>query len=152
MATNESLERLLRYTINQNVKILPFEKGMKKVKIMKTRNVIVMNTAPEFIKQGHFIVIIKHSKNEIIIFDPLASEYTDLLLQPLFKNFNTLFINKKQIQSNESEFCSLFCASFLIAFYNHKNIDDYFNQFSRNLKLNDMYVIKYLFNELENIT
>ena len=97
MATNDSLKKLVRCTIGQDVKILPFESAITRVKTMKIGTSLIMNTAPEYIEQGHFIIIIKYDKNKIIIFDPLASKYIDLLLQPLLKRFHTLFINKVQI-------------------------------------------------------
>ena len=152
MASNESLRKLLGHTLNQDIQILPFHEAIKEAKHMKTGNALVMNSAAEFIKEGHFLVLIKYDNDQILVFDPLASKYTDFLLQPLFKNFHTLFINKVQVQNNESEFCSLFCASFLIAFFKHKNIENYFNHFSKKLKINDLYVIEYIFNELQNIT
>ena len=148
MASNKSVQKLLQNILKDNkIEILPIDQAFYKVTKLESAEPIIANTAIE--KNGHFIVFAQINRNSLLIFDPLASDLTKYIIEPLAKSFDSVYFNLQQLQDNESEFCSIFCASFAVHLVKKREISEYFDLFSRNdLTLNDGYATDYLFKEI----
>lgn len=64
------------------------------------------------------------------------------LIDFIRKHCKTLDYNKKQVQQLSSKVCGLYAATFLIHMLNGHSLELYTKKFSKNLLLNDSFIIK----------
>ena len=150
MASNHSLEKLCNKIFKKKVKISSLNNLLNEINITKKISPCIFNTVEE--GAGHFLAITQTKNGNILLFDPLASEITKIITEPLNSIFPVIYINRKKVQSDESEFCALFCLGFLNQFLKGEGISAYFEMFNEknNLINNDRIICEYLMSEIAN--
>ena len=150
MASNHSLETLCDKIFKKKVKISSLNNLLNEINNTKKISPCIFNTAEE--GMGHFLAIIQTKNGHILLFDPLASEISRIITEPLNSIFPVIYINHKKVQSDESEFCALFCLGFINHFLKGEGSSSYFEMFyeKNNLIHNDRIIYEYLMSEIAN--
>ena len=148
MATNTSLNRLLSRLLKRKFKgVFPIHYAIKEINKMKANNSLIINSACISKSQdGHFFAVIKQNKKKLIVFDSLCEENTILtLIKPVLAKFTEVKINKLRIQSNQSNYCGLFSAAFILTYYRKNSFTDFFKILDyKHLENNDRIISEYL--------
>ena len=147
MASNHSLKVLAEKIFGKRVKISSLNKLLNEINITRKLSPCIFNTAEEGV--GHFIAAAPLDERSVVLFDPLASKITEIIMEPLNNIFNNVYINHDQIQDEESEFCALFCLGFINHFLKGGGMSSYFEMFTKdNLRYNDQVIYDYLMLEI----
>lgn len=106
---------------------------------------IIFNLSKHDEEGTHFVSFV-FKNNTLFYFDSLGAKLSNINLVKFVKKISPKrFIQlDTRIQDNTSNFCGFFCLSFIAAFKNNISLKNFFNIFSKNLKLNDDIVIRFL--------
>lgn len=104
----------------------------------------IVNTDQNHSPGSHWIAFFFRNYDHCEYFDSygLAPMITDHL--KFISKFKNRKQNKQELQSITSEVCGHYCLLFLIARMKNRSLNDFLSLFTRNRKVNDELVVKYL--------
>ena len=140
MATSTELIKLSKYILKTDLEIIPQDLAVKHATDAKIGQYFVINTAPSYLKNGHYVCLVKLSKKKAIFFDPLASPLSLICLKDLIKEYETVYFLDKAIQHKNSEFCGFFVIGFLKA-YEDDDIAEFLKKFKKNKTMKNNKII-----------
>ena len=151
MASNHSLKVLCNKIFRKKVKVSTWEKFLSEIQDINRLPPYIVNTTEKGV--GHFLAVVQTDKKNVLLFDPLASSLSELLMKPLIKTFhNAVYINHRKIQDDKSEYCGLFCLGFVHCYLQEKEeINSFFEMFHKDdLLKNDQIICDYLLSSIMN--
>ena len=130
MASSIEVTKLCKYILNLNISIIPQNYARQHAKDTEVGSCFIVNTAPSYMQDGHYVCFVKWAEKELILFDPLGSYLTIQCFSELIHDYERIYFLDDPIQHPQSEFCSLFVVGFLKS-YQDNNIKDFLKKFKK---------------------